>query len=40
MISLIYEADKTLSPEETSKLENWIKIQFPENQVNIIEKKQ
>lgn len=39
MISLIYEADKTLSPEETSKLENWIKIQFPENQVNIIEKK-
>lgn len=36
-ISLIYQADKKLSPEESLKLENWMKIQFPEREVTIIE---
>ncbi|AIM38333.1 membrane protein [Sphingobacterium sp. ML3W] len=36
-ISLIYQTDKKLSPEESLKLENWMKIQFPEREVTIIE---
>jgi len=35
-ISLIYIADKKLSEEEFIKLQNWMKIQFPEREVAVI----
>lgn len=38
-VTLIYEADKKLSEEEVLKLENWMKIQFPERQVSTIEQQ-